>query len=99
MQQGFLSYGLRLFEGMIKKILPLDVSVEYFSSLLVVGKAQFNVGSANPRQVSLGYIKKQLAEQGRGNKAVSSIPLWPLFQFLLPESDLALISCLDIHQG
>jgi hypothetical protein len=41
------------------------------------------VGVAIPRLVVLGSIREQ-AEQARGSKPVSNIPLWPLHQLLLP---------------
>jgi hypothetical protein len=43
------------------------------------------VGGAIPRLVVLDPIRKQ-AEQARGSKPISSIPLWPLHQLL--HSDL-----------
>jgi hypothetical protein len=43
------------------------------------------VGDAIPGLVALGSIRKQ-AEQARGSKPVSSIPLWPLNQLLPPGS-------------
>jgi hypothetical protein len=41
------------------------------------------VGDATPGLVVLGSIRKQ-AEQARGSTPVSSAPLWPLHQLLLP---------------
>jgi hypothetical protein len=43
------------------------------------------LSGAIPGLVVLGSIRKQ-AEQGRGRKPVSSIPLWPLYPLLPPSS-------------
>jgi hypothetical protein len=54
-----------------------------FSQLVIKGERPF-VGRATSGLVVLGSIRKK-AEQARESKAVSNIPPWPLYQFLLPD--------------
>jgi hypothetical protein len=53
-------------------------------SQLVVKRAGPMVDGAISGLVVLGSIRKQ-AEQARGSKSLSNIPLWPLHQLLLPD--------------
>jgi hypothetical protein len=56
-------------------------SCKAFSQLVIKGGRPI-VGDVIPGMVVLGSIRKQ-AEQGRGNKPVSTTPPWPLYQLLL----------------
>ena len=60
------------------------------------GRAQPTVGGASPEQMILGCIRKQ-AEQAMGSKPASSVPPWPLHQFLLEVPYLCF--CPDFPQG
>ena len=54
-----------------------------FSQLVIKGGRPL-VGGTISGLVVLGPIREQ-AEQTRGSKPVSNIPLWPLHQLLLPD--------------
>jgi hypothetical protein len=58
-------------------------SCKAFSQLVIKGKGSFVRGTISGLVV-LGSIRKD-AEQARGSKPVRNIPLWPLYQLLLPD--------------
>jgi hypothetical protein len=53
-------------------------------SQVVIKVGGLHVDGAIPELVVLGSIIEQ-AEHARGNKPVSNIPPWPLYQLLLPD--------------
>lgn len=53
----------------------------FFNSWLIAG-ARTTVGDATPEQVDLGCLWKQ-AELDLRSRLVSSVPPWPLYQFLV----------------
>ena len=53
-------------------------------SQLVIKWGGHTVGGAIPGLVVLGSVREK-AEQARGSKLVSNIPLWPLHQLLLAD--------------
>jgi hypothetical protein len=53
-------------------------------SQLVIKWEGHTVGGAIPGLVVLGSVREK-AEQARGSKLVSNIPLWPLHQLLLAD--------------
>jgi hypothetical protein len=55
------------------------------AQLMIDGESPDHCGGATPVLVFLGSLRKQ-TEQAMGSKPVSSIPLWPLHQFLPPGS-------------
>jgi hypothetical protein len=57
-------------------------SCEAFSQLVIKAGGVL-VGGSISGLVDLGSIREQ-AEQAKGSKPVSNIPLWPLHQLLLP---------------
>jgi hypothetical protein len=60
-----------------------EIQRKAFCQLVIKGGGPI-VGGAISGLVVLGSIRKQ-AEQTRGSKPVSSIPLWLLHQLLLPD--------------
>jgi hypothetical protein len=58
-------------------------SCKEFSQLVIKGERPF-VGGTISGLIVLSSIREQ-AEQARGSKPVSNIPLWPLHQLLLPD--------------
>lgn len=66
------------WESQLRNWFSVGLSVRHFLIAGWHGKAQPTVCGTIPRQLGLGYIRKQ-AVQARRNKPVHSIPSWLLF--------------------